>query len=341
MRPLPKLRAHLASEINESEWDRIGADAQRAADAARVTAEARPVTDPERTTVNVFYEDEMQVKGGLWNAGYRAPASSEEPSPEGQRINMVTAIRRTLDHELTVNPRVLVFGEDIGPKGGVHAVTLGLQEKFGIDRVFDTSLSEEGIIGPRCRHGDVGPDARAGNPVPQICRSRDRAGSTTAVRCAGAPTTVSPRRWSCACRSASSNAATPGTARPNEVQFVHSPGWKVAVPSNAEDAVGPPAREPARQRSGDLFRASRDAGCDLGAATHIRATISFCRSARRESCARGGDLTIVTWGAMVERCEQAAEQSSVEIIDLRTLMPWDRDAVPDIGETHAPLPDRT
>ena len=44
---------------------------------------------------------------------------------------MVTAIRRVLDQELEANPRVLVFGEDVGPKGGVHAVTLGLQEKFG------------------------------------------------------------------------------------------------------------------------------------------------------------------------------------------------------------------
>ena len=54
---------------------------------------------------------------------------------------MVTAIRRVLDQELEANPRVLVFGEDVGPKGGVHAVTLGLQEKFGRERVFDTSRS--------------------------------------------------------------------------------------------------------------------------------------------------------------------------------------------------------
>src|SRR3546814_2207730 len=78
---------------------------------------------------------------------YGPPVSTEAPKPEGQRINMVTAIRRTLDHELEINPRVLLFGEDIGPKGGVHAVTLGLQDKFGIERVFDTSLSEEGIVG--------------------------------------------------------------------------------------------------------------------------------------------------------------------------------------------------
>src|SRR5205807_8946245 len=57
------------------------------------------------------------------------------------------AIRRTLEHELKTNPKVLVFGEDVGPKGGVHAATMDLQHKFGQSRVFDTSLSEEGIIG--------------------------------------------------------------------------------------------------------------------------------------------------------------------------------------------------
>jgi len=79
----------------------------------------------------------MQSFGGQWTKDYRAPDSTEEPRPEGQRINMVTAIRRTLDRELEINPRMLLFGEDIGPKGGVHAVTLGLQDKYGIERVFD------------------------------------------------------------------------------------------------------------------------------------------------------------------------------------------------------------
>ena len=98
-------------------------------------------------TSNVFFEGEMQKVGGLLNSGYAPPQSTDQPAGTGQRINMVTAIRRVLDQELEANPRVLVFGEDVGPKGGVHAVTLGLQEKFGRERVFDTSLNEEGIVG--------------------------------------------------------------------------------------------------------------------------------------------------------------------------------------------------
>ena len=57
------------------------------------------------------------------------------------------AVRRTLDYELHQNKRLVVFGEDVGAKGGVHAATMGLQSTHGDERVFDTSLSEEGIIG--------------------------------------------------------------------------------------------------------------------------------------------------------------------------------------------------
>jgi 2-oxoisovalerate dehydrogenase E1 component len=129
----------------------------------RARRPARPVADPGRLTRHVFFESAMQKMGGVRSAGYAAPASTETPSPKGQRINMVTAIRRTLDQELAANDRMVVFGEDVGAKGGVHAVTLGLQQKFGPDRVFDTSLSEEGIVGRA-----VGMALAGLLPVPQI-----------------------------------------------------------------------------------------------------------------------------------------------------------------------------
>jgi 2-oxoisovalerate dehydrogenase E1 component len=143
--PLPRLKAHCG--LSEAGWQAIEREvaAEIAADVAE--AEARGITAPESVAEGVYFEGKLQKVGGLWNSGYTPPASTEEPKPEGQRINMVTAIRRTLEQELASNPRVLLFGEDIGPKGGVHAVTLGLQEKFGHERVFDTSLNEEGIIG--------------------------------------------------------------------------------------------------------------------------------------------------------------------------------------------------
>ena len=162
--PLPKLRTHCArSQIGEEAWADLERETAWQVQAAVAEAEARGVSSPEEVAANVFYEGEMQQVGGLWNSGYQPPRSTGEPNPEGQRINMVTAIRRVLDQELEANPRVLAFGEDVGPKGGVHAVTLGLQEKFGVTRVFDTSLNEEGIVGRA-----VGMALAGLMPVPEI-----------------------------------------------------------------------------------------------------------------------------------------------------------------------------
>ncbi len=63
--------------------------------------------------------------------GHEFPESSEEAKSEKQRINIVEAIRRTLRYELETNPKLMVFGEDVGMKGGVHAATMDLQSEFG------------------------------------------------------------------------------------------------------------------------------------------------------------------------------------------------------------------
>jgi 2-oxoisovalerate dehydrogenase E1 component len=324
--PLPRLHQHLVPRVfSETEWDKLAADAQNAVDKAHSAAEVRPVADLKRTTKNVFFEDEMQLKGGLFNAGYEAPIALQEPSPEGRRINMVTAIRRTLDHELGVNQRVLIFGEDVGPKGGVHAVTLGLQEKFGIDRVFDTSLSEEGIIGRA-----VGMAIAGLMPVPGIQFRKYADPATEQLNDCGT------MRWRTNNRFAAPmvvrmpigffKCGDPWHSQTNEVQFVHSPGWKVAVPSNAEDAVGL-LRTSLRGNDPVIFFEHR-AMLDATSARRPYPGDGFVLPFGKARATReGDDLTIVTWGAMVERCEQAAEGSSVEILDLRTLMPWDRETV--------------
>jgi 2-oxoisovalerate dehydrogenase E1 component len=323
--PLPKLRAHLKTMLSDAEWDAVAGEAKRAVEKARAEAEARSIADLSRTTRNVFFEGEMQEKGGQFNAGYKAGATSGEAKPEGQRINMVTAIRRTLDHELEINPRVLVFGEDVGPKGGVHAVTLGLQEKFGDDRVFDTSLSEEGIIGRA-----VGMAIAGLMPVPEIQFRKYADPAAEQLNDCGT------MRWRTNNRFVAPmvvrmpigffKCGDPWHSQTNEVQFVHSPGWKVAVPSNAEDAVGL-LRASLRGNDPVIFFEHR-AMLDATSARRPYPGDDFVLPFGKARVTRGGDdLTIVTWGAMVERCEEAAGDTSVEIIDLRTLMPWDREAV--------------
>ena len=325
--PLPKLKSYLVPAVlNEEEWAEIEQRADADAEAARERAEARDVADPETVLGNVFFEEgALQAEGGQWNHGYVAPATTDVPKPEGQRINMVTAIRRTLEHELEVNPRVVLFGEDIGPKGGVHAVTLGLQEKFGFDRVFDTSLSEEGIVGRA-----VGMALAGLVPVPEIQFRKYAEPATEQINDCGT------MRWRTNNRFAAPmvlrvpggffKCGDPWHSQTNEVAFVHNPGWKVAVPSNAEDAVGL-LRTSLRGNDPVLFFEHR-AMLDYAWARRAYPGNDFALPfGKARTTVSGDDITIVTWGAMVPRCEEAAVGRSVDVIDLRTLMPWDSDAV--------------
>ncbi len=324
--PLPKLRDYLVSaEFDASEWAGIAARAKEDVEAARREAEARPVAELARTTRHVFFEGELQIQGGQWRDGYTPPPADEQPKSSGQRINMVTAIRRTLECELSINPRVLVFGEDVGPKGGVHAVTMGLQEKFGAARVFDTSLSEEGIVGRA-----VGMALAGLVPVPEIQFRKYADPATEQLNDCGT------MRWRTNNRFAAPivvrmpigffKCGDPWHSQTNEVQYVHAPGWKVAVPSNAEDAVGL-LRAALRGNDPVMFFEHRNM-LDAASARRPYPGDAFVLPFGKARMVREGDaLTVVTWGAMVERCEAAAEGRSVEVLDLRTLMPWDREAI--------------
>lgn len=324
--PLPRLKEFLVPAVmSAAEWDESEEGARAAAESARIDAEARPVADPETVTSHVFFDGEMQTMGGQHRAGYLPPVTSEEPDAAGPRINMVTAIRKTLDHEMSINDRVVLFGEDIGPKGGVHAVTLGLQEKFGTDRVFDTSLSEEGIIGRA-----VGMALAGLVPVPEIQFRKYAEPATEQINDCG---TI---RWRTNNRFAAPvvvrmpggffKCGDPWHSQTNEVAFVHQPGWKVAVPSNAEDAVGL-LRTSIRGNDPVIFFEHR-AMLDHAWARRPYPGDNFALPFGKARFTRTGhDITVVTWGAMVHRCEEAAEGISADIIDLRTLMPWDQDAV--------------
>jgi 2-oxoisovalerate dehydrogenase E1 component len=339
--PLARLREFLVpSIVPESEWVRLAAEARQAVEKAVAGAIARPPPDPRELTQHVFSGSErgsadVQEQGGLAAEGYVFAASSPEPKPEGARINMLTAIRRTLDTELALNPRMAVFGEDVGPKGGVHGATLGLQEKYGAQRVFDTSLSEEGIIGRA-----VGMALAGLLPVPEIqfrkyaepaaeqlndCgtlrwRTRNRFAAPMVVRMPGG-------FFKC---------GDPWHSQTNEVAWVHGVGWRVAVPSNAEDAVGL-LRAALRGNDPVIFFEHRAMLDGAWARRPYPGDAFMLAFGQARTVRSGSELTLVTWGAMVERCEQAAERSQVdtEVLDLRTLSPWDSGAVrASVEKTH-------
>ncbi|WP_341632858.1 alpha-ketoacid dehydrogenase subunit alpha/beta [Sphingomonas agri] len=324
--PLPKLKAHCAKrQVGEDAWADLEREVAWQVQAGLAEAEARGVSSPETVTSNVFFEGELQQVGGLWSSGYRQPASTDQPQGEGQRINMVTAIRRVLDQELEANPRLLAFGEDVGPKGGVHAVTLGLQDKFGSERVFDTSLNEEGIVGRA-----VGMALAGLMPVPEIQFRKYAEPATEQIHDAGT------MRWRTHNRFAAPmvlrvpggffKCGDPWHSMTNEVEFVHNPGWKVAVPSNAEDAAGL-LRGSLRGNDPVLFFEHRAMLDDSWARRPWPGDDYVLPFGRARKTREGDSITIVTWGAMVPRCEEAAEGFSADVIDLRTLQPWDKDMV--------------
>jgi 2-oxoisovalerate dehydrogenase E1 component len=332
--PLLRLRERLVPGVlEEREWRALEEQGQQAATAALAQVESRPQAWPAPVTKYAFSEQrpdgtpELQRQGGMLADGHVPAAGSAEPRLDGPRINMLTAIRRTLEHELAVNPRVLVFGEDVGRKGGVHAATLGLQERFGEERVFDTSLSEEGIIGRA-----VGMALAGLMPVPEIQFRKYAEPAAEQLHDCGT------MRWRTANRFAAPivvrmpggffKCGDPWHSQCNEVQFLHATGWQLAMPSNAEDAVGL-LRTALRGNDPVIFFEHRSL-LDGAAARRPYPGDDFMLPFGQAHCLRpGAELTVVSWGAMVERCEQAAAQSGIEVelLDLRTLAPWDRAAV--------------
>jgi 2-oxoisovalerate dehydrogenase E1 component len=331
--PLIKLREQLVPHtISQADWDLQLAEARALVAQTLAAVERRAAPDPKCIQHFVFSEAradgslDLQQQGGLRGAGVEPLPGSERAEPQGPRINLVTAVRRTLEHELAINPRVLVFGEDVGRKGGVHAATLGLQERFGINRVFDTSLSEEGIIGRA-----VGMAAAGLMPVPEIQFRKYADPAAEQLNDCGT------MRWRTANRFAAPmvvripggffKCGDPWHSQSNEVQWLHGVGWRLAMPSNAQDAVGL-LRSALRGNDPTIFFEHRSL-LDGGWARRPYPGDEFVVPFGKASLLReGAQLTVVTWGAMVERCEQAIEASgkSADLLDLRTLSPWDREA---------------
>ncbi len=331
--PWLRLHAQLVPAIlNADEWNAEAERARVAVATALARIEQRAAPDVARVRRYVFAETtadglpDLQLQGGIWADGAQLPQGSDEPRPQGPRINLITAVRRTLQRELEVNPRMLVFGEDVGRKGGVHAATLGLQEKFGGARVFDTSLSEEGIIGRA-----VGMAAAGLMPVPEIQFRKYADPAAEQLNDCGT------MRWRTANRFAAPmvvripggffKCGDPWHSQSNEVEWLHGIGWRLAMHSNAADAVGL-LRSALRGNDPTIFFEHR-ALLDAAWARRPYPGDDFVLPCGKASLLlEGAALSVVSWGAMVERCEIALQRTGIcaDLLDLRTLCPWDRQA---------------
>lgn len=243
--------------------------------------------------------------------------------------NMIQAINDALRVEMRRDANVVVMGEDVGKFGGVFRATEGLQKEFGEERVFDTPLSEGGIMGTA-----IGMAVYGLRPVPEIQFSDfiypafDQIVNEAAkfrYRSGGQFTVPMVIRTPCGggIRGGHYHSQSP------EAYFIHTAGLKVVMPSNPHDAKGlllasirddDPVVffEPKR-----IYRAAKgevpvgDYTVPLGKAAVVRP---------------GEHVTLVTWGAMVHEAIAATttlegEGVSVELIDLRTLWPIDIDSI--------------
>jgi 2-oxoisovalerate dehydrogenase E1 component beta subunit len=244
-------------------------------------------------------------------------------------MNMVQAINDALASEMRRDERVVVLGEDVGKVGGVFRVTAGLYDEFGADRVLDTPLAEGGIIGTA-----IGMALYGMRPVPEIqfadfifpafdqivneaAKMRYRSGGQYTCPM------VIRTPYGGGIRGGHYHSQSP------EALFAHVAGLKVVVPSNPYDAKGllvsairdeDPVLflEPKR-----VYRAARGEVAEglyevpLGEAARVR---------------EGADVTLLAWGAVLHDVRAAADDAAsegidCEVLDLRTLVPLDLDAV--------------
>jgi 2-oxoisovalerate dehydrogenase E1 component beta subunit len=256
-------------------------------------------------------------------------------------MNMIQALNSAIDLQLQRDPNVLIFGEDVGYFGGVFRVTDGLQEKHGAHRVFDAPLAEGGIAAIAMGMGLNGlrPVAEIqfadyifpayDQIVNEIAKLRHRSGGEFST-----PVTF---------RTPAGGGIKGGHhhSQSPEAQFTHTPGLKVVYCSNPYNAKGLLTSaiecndpviffEPKRCYRGPFYGDPHDVPTWKD---HPKAEVSEeyynIPLEQADLVLEGGDCTVIAWGAMVHVAQQGIEDSGIscDLLDLQTLVPWDRDAV--------------
>jgi pyruvate/2-oxoglutarate/acetoin dehydrogenase E1 component len=244
-------------------------------------------------------------------------------------MNMAQALNQALRYEMSRDERVVVLGEDVGKRGGVFLITEGLYEEFGPDRVIDTPLAEAGIIGVAAGMAMNGlrPVAEIqfadfifggfDQIVSNVAKMRYRTGGQFSVPM------VIRAPFGGGVKGGQFHSQSP------EAYFIHTAGLKVVTPSTPSDAKGLLIAS-IRDEDPVIFfepkRIYRTIKEDVPDGEYA-VPLGKARIARE-----GVDVSIITYAATVHDSLSAAEKAKsegidVEVLDLRTLLPYDKDAI--------------
>ena len=275
---------------------------------------AEKQNDPEDSALNLFVEEKK--------------FDSDIVLKENDVV-LVDAINHAMDEELEFNDKMLVFGQDVaGGKGGVFTATKGLTDKFGEDRVFNSPLAESSIIGTA-----IGLATLGYKPVVEI-----QFGDyiwTSMMQIRNELATMNYRSngdWQCpvVVRVPVGGYIHGSLCHSQSIDgyFTHLPGIMIAYPSNASDAKGL-LKAACRMNNPVLFFEHKGLYRQGYASSKEPDKDYFLNFGKGKIVQNGSSLTIVTWGALVQKSIDASRQSgeSVEIIDLRTLYPLDLDLI--------------
>ena len=323
--PIPKFEKLLVEQkiLKDSDFEKIKKEIQDRIDKAAEWAEEKPLPDVSDLEKYVYSPRIVVPKEGF-----------VEPEHKGNKIVLVDAINHALDEELAHNPKMLIYGEDVaGNKGGVFTATKGLTAKHGADRVFNSPLAEASIVGTAfglAVRGDYKPvvEIQFGDYIwPAFMQIRDEV-AMLRFR--------SYNAWSCpmVIRVAVGGYIHGGLYHSQSIDgfFTHIPGLHVVFPSNAADAKGL-LKTACREDNPVLFCEHKGLYRQGFASTPEPDADYLIPFGLAKVKRAGDDITIITWGMLVQRSLDAANKIqekygvSVEVIDLRTLIPLDKETI--------------